>query len=93
MTGARDSVENSAEILDYGEFSNTSQTIIDFAINNQAAKTCSGKGGTEFQALMGRITDDIPNDPGKNLPYSIAIRVESKYYFITEMRSFDVIFI
>ena len=67
--------------------------IIDFAINNQAAKTCSDGGGSEFQVLQGRITDLIPAEDRNNLPNSIAIQVESKYYYITEMRSFDVILI
>jgi hypothetical protein len=93
LSEVRDSVKNSAEILDYSVFSNTSQMIIDFAINNRAAKTCSDKGGTEFQALKGRITDRIPAENRNNSPNSIAIQVESNYYYITEMRSFDAILI
>ena len=93
LSEVRDSVKNSAEILDYSKFSNTSQMIIDFAINNQAAKTCSGKGGSEFQVLQGRITDLIPVEDRNNLPNSIAIQVESNYYYITKMRSIDAILI
>ena len=93
LSEAQDSVINSAEILNYSEFSNTSQIIINFAINNQAAKTCSDEGGSEFQVLQGRITDLIPAEDRNNLPNSIAFQVESKYYYITEMRSFDVILI
>jgi hypothetical protein len=93
LSEVRNSVKSSAEILDYNEFSNTSQRIIDFAATNQAAKTCSEKGGTEFQALAGRITDRIPAEDRDNSPDSIAIQVESAYYYITELRLFDAILI
>lgn len=93
LSEGQDSVKNSAEIVNYGEFSNTSQLIIDFAIKNQAAKTCSDEGGGEFGVLLGTITDLIPAEDRSNFPNSIAIQVESKYYYITEMRSFDQILI
>jgi len=40
-----DSVRNSTKIVKYNSFSNTSRLIIEFAIENQAAKTCSDEGG------------------------------------------------